>query len=53
MPVAAGATATSVHICFLMAARLALSPEELVKVTAKMREMGADVEAINPVQTAD
>lgn len=42
-----------VHICFLMAARLALSPEELAKVTAKMREMGADVEAINPVQTAD
>ena len=27
-----------------MAARLALSPQELAKVTAKMREMGCEVE---------
>lgn len=36
-----------IHICFFMAARLALSPEELAKVTAKMREMGADVGEIS------
>lgn len=32
-----------IHICFFMAARLALSPEDLAKVTAKMREIGACV----------
>lgn len=37
-----------IHICFFMAARLALSSEELAKVTAKMREIGADVGEISP-----
>lgn len=41
-----------IHICFFMAARLALSPEELAKVTAKMREVGADVDEVNPVRPA-
>lgn len=34
----------SLHMCFFMAARLALSPEELAKVTAKMRDIGAEVD---------
>ena len=32
------------HMSFFMAARLALSPQELAKVTAKMRGMGCEVE---------
>ena len=31
------------HMCFFMAARLALSPNELAKVAAKMRDIGAEV----------
>ena len=42
-----------IHMAFLIAARLALSPDELERVTAKMREMGCDVEGINPVHSAD
>ena len=38
--------ALNMHILFFMAARLALSPEELERVAEKMRAVGADVGVI-------
>ena len=38
----------NMHMLFFIAARLALTPDELSRVTAKMREIGADVEDITP-----
>lgn len=36
--------AVNIHMLFFIAARLALTPAELERVVAKMRDMGADID---------
>lgn len=42
----------SIHMLFFIAARLSLTPEELERVAAKMREIGGDVEGLTPAEPA-
>lgn len=41
----------NMHMLFFIAARLALTPDELERVTKKMRQIGASVEDIPPVNS--